>query len=371
MALHRRKRILIADDSDMNREILADILGEEYEIVEAEDGARAVAELERNGSEIDMLLLDCVMPEMDGFAVLKVMNQKRWIEDIPVIMISAESSMTYVDQAYELGVTDFIKRPFEALVVQRRVANTLLLYAKQRKLTDMVIEQIRENERQSNLMINILSHIVEFRNGESGKHVLNVHILTELMLKRLADLTDKYALTDQDIATIATASALHDIGKLSIPSEILNKPGRLTQEEFAIMKNHALEGAKMLERLPAFEGEPLVKAAYEICRWHHERYDGRGYPDGIRGDEIPISAQIVALADVYDALTSERVYKKAFTHDEAVRMILDGQCGTFNPLLMQCLREIAPTLQSELSNSSSESISERRIQSITRDLMQM
>ena len=369
MALYQRKKILIADDSEMNREILAEILGEDYEILEVENGAEAVAELQRNNAEIAMLLLDYVMPEMDGFEVLQVMKRKHWIEEIPVIMISAETSMTYIEQAYELGVTDFITRPFDAMVVQRRVANTMLLYAKQRRLTDMVVEQIYDKERQSNLLIDILSHIVEFRNGESGRHVLNIHILTEMMLKQLMSMTEQYELTNEEISLIVTASALHDIGKISIPEEILNKPGRLTPEEFAIMKTHSMMGAKMIENLPDFESEPLVRTAYEICRWHHERYDGRGYPDGLKGDNIPIAAQIVALADVYDALTSERVYKKAFSHEVAVDMILNGECGAFSPLLLQCLKEVAPLLQEELTVSNSSTISTRRMQAVTQDMM--
>ena len=368
-ALKRKKKILIADDSELNREILAEILGEEYDIVEAENGAMAMAELQRDNAEIAMILLDYVMPEMDGFEVLRAMNRKHWIEEIPVIMISAESSRTYMEQAYELGVTDFITRPFEPLVIQRRVKNTMMLYAKQRRLTDMVIEQIYEKERQSDLMIDMLSHIVEFRNGESGSHVQNIHVLTELMLKHLVTTTDKYPLTAADIAMISTASALHDIGKICIPEEVLNKPGRLTVEEFEIMKTHAEVGAKMIRDMPAFEDEPMMKLAYEICRWHHERYDGRGYPDGLKGDDIPIGAQIVALADVYDALTSERVYKRAFSHEVAVEMILDGQCGTFNPVLMQCLRELAPVLQEELDRAVVMNSNERRLEEITQDVM--
>ena len=369
MALNNRKKILIADDSEMNREILAEILGEEYEILEAENGVMAVAELQRHTTDIALVLLDYVMPEMDGFQVLEVMNRKHWIEDIPVIMISAETSKAYMEQAYELGVMDFIARPFETLVIQRRVKNTMMLYAKQRKLTDMVVEQIYDKEHQSNLLIDILSHVVEFRNGESGRHVLNIHILTEVMLKQLMHITDKYDLTNEDVNRIITASALHDIGKISIPDEILNKPGRLSPEEFAVMKTHSLLGAKMIEAVPQFETEPLVKTAYEICRWHHERYDGRGYPDGLKGDDIPIGAQIVALADVYDALTSERVYKRAFSHEVAVEMILDGQCGAFSPVLLQCLKIVAPTLREELDHASGTSVSERRMRAVTQDLM--
>ena len=303
MADKRKQKILIADDSEMNRSILADMLGDDYDIIEAENGKEAVALLQKQAAQIDLVLLDIVMPEMDGFGVLREMNDFRWIENTPVIMISAESAPARVQQAYELGITDFISRPFDAVVVHHRVVNTLLLYAKQKKLMNMVADQVLEKEKQSALMIDILSHIVEFRNGESGQHVLHIRTLTELMLKHINQMTDRYNFSKSDIALISTAAAIHDVGKIAIPGEILNKPGRLTNEEFAVMKTHSQVGASMLEALPVHKDEPLVRRAYEICRWHHERYDGRGYPDGLKGDEIPISAQVVALADVYDAHT--------------------------------------------------------------------
>ncbi len=347
----RKQKILIVDDSELNRAILADMLDEEYEIIEAENGLEGVAVLQLQGMDIALVLLDIVMPEMDGFGVLGVMRQNNWIEDIPVIMISAESGSSHIERAYDLGVTDFISRPFDALIVHRRVVNTILLYAKQKRLAGMVADQIYENEQRSSLLIDILSHIVEFRNGESGLHVLNVRTLTELLLKHLVQKTDRYPLSPADIAMISTASALHDIGKISIDEKILNKPGRFTDEEFAIMKTHSMAGAEMLQNLPIHQNDPLVKVAYDICRWHHERYDGRGYPDGLVGDEIPIAAQIVALADVYDALTSKRCYKAAYDHETAVNMILEGKCGAFNPLLLECLTETAPTIPAQLDES--------------------
>ncbi|MDE7221233.1 MAG: diguanylate cyclase [Oscillospiraceae bacterium] len=351
----RRQRILIADDSEMNRSILADMLGDEYDILEAENGAEAVGAIQKYRTEIDLVLLDIVMPEMDGFEVLTVMNRNNWIEDIPVIMISAETAPAHIERAYNLGVTDFITRPFNALVVHRRVVNTTLLYAKQKKLVGMVADQIYEKERQNALMIDILSHIVEFRNGESGQHVLHIRTLTELFLQRLMLTTDAYQLSPMDINMISIASALHDVGKISIPGEILNKPGRFTDEEFAIMKNHTVIGADMMEAVPVRGSEPLIKVARDICRWHHERWDGRGYPDGLKGDAIPISAQIVALADVYDALTSARVYKPPFPHEKAVQMILNGECGAFNPLLMEILEEVAPQLPEHLQDGGEHS----------------
>ena len=360
MSSEQKQKILIVDDSELNRAILADMLGDEYEIVEAENGLQGVGLLQQRGAEISLVLLDIVMPQMDGFGVLQVMSENHWIEDIPVIMISAESGSSHIERAYELGVTDFISRPFDALIVHRRVVNTIMLYAKQKRLANMVADQIYENEQRSSLLIDILSHIVEFRNGESGLHVLHVRTLTELMLNHLVQKTDRYPLSSSDISMISTASALHDIGKISIDEKILNKPGRFTEEEFAIMKTHSMTGAEMLENLPIHQDDPLVKVAYDICRWHHERWDGRGYPDGLKGDEIPIAAQIVALADVYDALTSKRCYKPAFSCEEAVSMILRGECGAFNPLLIECLEELAPELPGHINGSTTAAQRDRR-----------
>ena len=352
----------------MNRSILADMLGDEYEILEAENGLEAVSAIQKYRTEIDLVLLDIVMPEMDGFEVLTVMNRNNAIEDIPVIMISAETAPAHIERAYNLGVTDFITRPFNALVVHRRVVNTTLLYAKQKKLVGMVADQIYERERQSSLMIDILSHIVEFRNGESGQHVVHIRTLTELLLRRLVIKTDRYPLSPSDITLISTASALHDVGKISIPGEILNKPGRFTDEEFTIMKRHTVIGSDMMEAVPVQGSGPLVKVARDICRWHHERWDGRGYPDGLKGDGIPISAQIVALADVYDALTSPRVYKPAFPHEKAVEMILKGECGAFNPLLLEILTEVAPQLPEELEDRSGERTAQMEMRSVAQEM---
>ena len=366
---NEKQKILIVDDSEMNRSILADMLGDEYEIVEAIDGAEAVARLNTDSTDISLMLLDIVMPNMDGFEVLAVMNKRNWIQDIPVIMISAENTSSYIEHAYELGVTDFISRPFDGQIVHRRVINTIMLYAKQKRLIELVSDQIYEKERSNNLMVSILSHIVEFRNGESGLHVLHINMMTEILLQTVMRKTDKYNLKRSDIPIISMASALHDIGKISMPGEILNKPGKLTKEEFDTMKTHTLIGAEMLDQLSYYKDEALVKMAYQICRWHHERYDGRGYPDGLAGEEIPIAAQIVALADVYDALTSKRVYKPAFSHEKAVEMITNGECGTFNPLLLECLLESADSIQEQLAVNSIKQESDRNIRNITEDLL--
>lgn len=351
-----KQKILIADDSEMNRELLAAILEEEYDIIQVNDGVQAVDCLQRQAEEISLLLLDIVMPHMDGFEVLSYMNKEHWIDAIPVVIISSENSPIYIKRGYDLGTTDFIGKPFDANMVLRRSANAILLGAKQRRMTSIVSNQIYEREKSSKLMINILSHIVEFRNGESGLHVLHIQTITEMLLRQLVQKeNNRYALSKEQIRMITIASALHDIGKISIPDEILNKPGRLTAEEFAVIKGHSMAGANMLSELPLDQKEePLVKTAYEICRWHHERYDGGGYPDGLKGEEIPVSAQVVALADVYDALTSERCYKDAYSHEKAIEMILAGQCGAFNPLMLECLLDISSSLKKKMGYKSKE-----------------
>ena len=349
-----KETILIVDDSALNRMVLMEILGKEnYTFLEAENGQQAVELLDCH-PEVDLLLLDITMPEIDGFGVLEAMNQYHWIEETPVIMISAEDSYTFVERAYDLGASDYITRPFDARVVCRRVSNALMLYAKQKRLVQMVAEQVYEKEKVSNTMISILSHIVEFRNNESGLHVVHIRTITELLLRRLREKTDRYPLTEADISLISTASALHDIGKINIPEQILNKPGRLTKEEFEIIKTHSAVGEHMLRQIPFNQNEPLVKVAREICRWHHERWDGRGYPDGLKGDEIPISAQVVSLADVYDALTSERCYKAAFDHETALNMIVNGECGAFNPLLLECLMDGADQIKQAMQETEEE-----------------
>lgn len=345
-----KQKILIVDDSEINRAMLKEILGEGYEYLEAENGLRAI-EILRRRTDIALVLLDLIMPEMDGFDVLRVMQCYAWQEEIPVIVISAAEDTRSVERAYDMGVADYIRRPFERVMVLRRVKNALMLYAKQKRLTRLVTDQVYEKEHNGVLMISILSHVVEFRNSESGQHVLHIRTLTDLLLHQLVQKTNRYQLDESDISLISTASALHDIGKIMIPEEILNKPGRLTEEEYATIKTHTTEGARILKGLAIGQDEPLVKVAHAICRWHHERWDGGGYPDRLKGDEIPIAAQVVALADVYDALTSERCYKQSYSHEKAVDMILHGECGSFNPLLMECLKESSELLRTELQRS--------------------
>ena len=350
--LEEKPVILLVDDAMMNRMMLTGILGGDYRILEAGNGKQCLELLREKAGQISLVLLDIIMPVMDGFELLHHMAENHWIDDIPVIMISSEDSSSSVKKAYEMGVSDYISRPFDARVVYRRVFNTIKLYAKQRRLISMISEQVREKDKNNSMMVSILSQIVEFRNGESGSHVIHIKRLAELLLDQLERKDTKYEITSADQMLIPLAAALHDIGKIGIDEKILNKPGRLTKEEFEIMKTHTVIGANMLESLAIYQSEPLVRVAHDICRWHHERFDGKGYPDGLVGDEIPISAQVVSLADVYDALVSERVYKKAFSHERAIQMILNGECGAFNPVLLECLLEIQDTLKRELVEQS-------------------
>ena len=343
----RSHRVMIVDDSEMNRFLLREMLGQELEILEAENGEECLELLQRYGTDISLVLLDIVMPLKSGFEVLEEMDKNHWLGEIPVIMISSEDSAAAIRQAYELGVTDYISRPFDAQVVYRRVMNTIKLYTRQRHLVDLVKDQFYEKEKNNRMMIAILSKIVEFRSGESGSHMLHINMLTEWLLEELVHRTDQYPLSWTDRLLICTASSLHDIGKIGIPESILNKRGKLTTEELEEMKKHTLIGASILKNLGRYQKEPLLETAYQICRWHQERYDGKGYPDGLKGEEIPIAAQIVSLANAYDALVSDRGYRKVYSHDTALKMILDGECGSFNPLLLECLRRIHTKIRQE------------------------
>ncbi len=349
-----KQKVLIVDDSELNREMLGAMLGAEYEILEAENGVTALELIREHLPELSLILLDVQMPLMDGLEVLKHMAQFHWVDDVPVVMISSETADHFIERAYDLGAVDYIARPYNTAIVRRRVANVILSFAKQRQMKESIARQVIKNERDNRLMLSILSHIVEFRNGESGLHVIHLNLITNRLLRQYKLKNDRCKITDKDISVISLASSLHDIGKISIPEEILNKPGRLTAEEYRIMQGHAMAGANILKSLPVDMDEPLIKAAYEICRWHHERYDGRGYPDGLKGEEIPISAQVVSIADVYDALTSERCYKPAYSHDTAIRMILDGECGAFQPMLTECLEDVGDTLALELASQNAE-----------------
>ena len=341
--------VLIVDDSEMNRVILSEMLKDEYCILEADNGRTALDMVDRYGDELSLVLLDIVMPGISGFEVLAGLSRRSVSDNLPVIMISSEDSDDMVLRAYELGASDYINRPFDSRVV-RRVSNTIRLYAKQRRLTSLLSQQYNERVKNSRMLIDIMAGVMELRNGESGRHVTNIEKLTELLLGCLVQRSGAISLDNEERSTIALASALHDIGKMSIDDAILNKPGRLTPEEFEIMKTHTTIGADMLLELGSHHaGNALMEYAYQIARWHHERWDGKGYPDGLKGDDIPIAAQVVSVADVYDALTSVRVYKDAIPHKEAIQMILDGKCGTFNPLLLDCLLEVQDQIAETLA----------------------
>ena len=344
-----QKKILIADDSELNRALLVDMLEHDFSIFEVSNGKETIAALQAHQGEIEVLLLDVVMPEMDGFEVLAAMNENHWIDDIPVIMISAETGSAYIDKTFKLGAVDYVSRPFVPNVIRRRIMNTVLLHTKKQQLMSVLADRFYRQEKNTELMVDILGHAVECRSGEGGTHMTHVILVTGLLLQCLVGKTDRYHLEREDIGAIRMASGLHDIGKLQIPEEILTKPHSLTPEEYEIVKRHTQIGAKLITDLPIYQNERLVKYAIEICRWHHERWNGEGYPDGLKGDAIPIAAQVVSVADVYDALTSERCYKEAFSHEKSMRMIHSGECGSFNPLLLECLDEIAVRLQKELS----------------------
>ena len=366
--MDKRQKILIVDDSEFNRDMLKEILRETYNYLEAENGNQAIQIMGENPG-IDLMLLDINMPQMNGFEVLKWMNQSRCIDETPVIMISSEDAVDTMRKAYELGITDYITRPFDSVIVKKRVQNTLGLYMNQKHLINVVYDQVYEKEENNDIMIRIMSNILGSRNSESREHILHIKTATEMMLRQLVKVTDAYPLTEADIALITTASSLHDIGKIRIPEEILNKPGRLTVEEFKIMKTHSELGADIIKDMDFPQDHPLVHTAWEICRWHHERWDGKGYPDGLTGEEIPISAQVVSIVDVYDALTSERCYKKAFDHDTAIQMILDGQCGQFNPILLMCLKELSLQLSKMIDKEMDDTSYYHEVQRLSNEIL--
>lgn len=348
-----RDKILIVDDMKMNRELLAEMLEDDYAILEAENGKQAIELLEAKNEEIAIILLDLIMPEADGITVLKEMRQKKWIDEIPVLVISSENSVNVERECFDYGVSDFIHKPFDFLLVKKRVENMVGLYLYKNKLEDTVEKQTEilrkqyqllkkrgeELEKNNVRIIDILGTVVEYRNLESDEHIKRVKNFTRILAWQLMKEYPEYGLDEKQVERIASASALHDVGKIAIPDAILLKPGRLTEEEFECMKSHTLRGCDILNNIEGAWDDEWGKVCYEICRSHHERYDGKGYPDALVGDEIPISAQIVSVADVYDALVSERVYKGAYTKDQAFHMIIAGECGVFSPKLLECFRK--------------------------------
>lgn len=335
-----REKILIVDDEKMNRALLKHIFEEQYEVLEAANGEEANALLDANIEQIQVVFLDLLMPVMDGFGVLEHMTEKEY--RLPVILITGGATAESEEKAYDYGVSDIIYKPFAPRVVMRRTRNIIDLHKRTNEMERELEERTRElKESEEKLrnnnefLVNALSSVVEFRSLESGEHIRRVKFFTRIMLKYLMKYFPEYNLTNEDVEAIVRASALHDIGKIAIPDAILLKPGKLTQAEYEIMKTHSVYGAELLEKFKQDDNQ-FYRYCYEICRHHHERYDGGGYPDRLKGDEIPISAQVVSLVDVYDALVSKRVYKEAYTHELAVQMIKSGECGEFSPKIMEC-----------------------------------
>lgn len=350
--LKNKKKLLVVDDIELNRMILTDLFEENYEVLEAENGRIALNLISLHRDELAIVLLDLVMPVMDGFEVLKQMQESGLINSIPVILITGENDDEKTLTGYQLGVADLINKPFNSDIVFRRVSNVIALYNNKRNLEEKLREQKEELEKQASrlrqanqFVIDALSTTVEFRDQESGDHINRIRMLTKILLQAIKK---QYPLSDEDIEIISNAAVVHDIGKIAIPDKILLKPGRLTVEEFEIMKTHTTRGCEILSKLDYIQDRQYYKYCYEICRHHHERWDGKGYPDGLKGDEISIWAQATSLADVYDALTSERVYKGAYSHDEAVKMILNGECGEFNPVMLGCFTEVQNDLNKQI-----------------------
>ena len=340
---YEMKTLLIVDDVEINRDILAEIFREQYKILEAENGEVAIEQIENHKDEIVLVLLDLQMPKKNGLDVLKFMNENDLIQKIPVIMITGEGTTDSDIRSYELGASDIIHKPFEPAIVIRRAINVIELYeyknyleTKLEKRTLQLKESQKKLQKNNDFLINALSSVVEFRSLESGEHIKRVKTFTGILLYHLQKLYPEYGLKEEQMKQIINASALHDIGKIAIPDDILTKPARLTKEEFEIMKTHTTKGCEILNSIDNAWDDEYGKVSYEICRYHHERYDGRGYPDGLKEDAIPISAQIVSIADVYDALVNERVYKNAFTKEKAFRMINEGECGVFSPKILDC-----------------------------------
>ena len=344
----KRFKILIIDDSEKNRGELTEMLEREFDVINASDAKQGIEMINKYGEDIALLLLEVKICGMSGFEVLTYMKHSGITENIPVIMISDEKSESFIRRAYDLGAVDYIGRPFDFQTVYTRVLNTIKLYAKQRRLEKLVARNMVEKEKNNRMLIGVLEQVIEYRNGESGIHVSHIKILTEMLLDKLMQKTDKYNLSWSQRMMIITASALHDIGKVGIEEKIINKTEKLTEEESNEMKMHTLIGAGMIENLDEYKDEELMQIAYGICRGHHERYDGKGYPDGLKGDDIPIGAQVVALADEYDRLVMVRPNKKSVSHEQAVNMIKDRECRKFNPILVECFLEISDEIKARL-----------------------
>lgn len=349
-----RKKILIVDDVELNRVMIGTILEDEYAIVWADSGKTALEILEEMKDEIAAILLDLIMPEMDGFQVLEELNKNGLVKKIPVLIISGENSIENENRCFELGIADFIGKPFNNIIVKKRVSNVVAFYDYKNELEEKVTEQTAVLRRayqtlktqteklkmRNQEIIEVLGTVVEYRNMESGEHIQRVKGYTKILAECFMREYPEYNLTEETIDMIVSASALHDIGKIAIPDSILQKPGRLTKDEYEYMKSHTTRGSEILDAIKSGWDKESKQISYEIIRYHHERYDGKGYPDGLEGDNIPLSAQFVSVADVYDALVNERCYKDAYSVEEAYNMIVKGECGIFSPRIMDCFRKV-------------------------------
>ena len=341
-------KILLVDQDEDNRNTLYEVLEADYDVIVATSAGQALDILAKNYLDIELVLLDIEMTGIDGFDFLTLMNNKGWIEVVPVMIISDYNNAYYIRRAYGLGACDYISRPFDSVVVKRRIDNTVSLNVKQKNMAKLLIKKVDEGERNANIVANILGHIAEFGNGQSNDHVLNMVLITKIMMESLNKTSEKYHFSYDDIWLISNAAAIHDLGKVTIPDDIVYKKGKLTGEEFEIMKSHAIAGQYILDEMAEFTDEPFIKVARDVCRWHHEKYDGGGYPDGLKGDDIPIAAQIVCIAELYDVLTNERSYKDALSTDKAIEMICNGECGALNPELVECLKDNVSCINEEL-----------------------
>lgn len=341
--------LLVVDDDAINRAVLKQIFSEDYIVEEAENGREALERLACSRQRFSAVLLDIVMPVMDGMEVLQQMARSRWTEELPVFLITADSADDTLRRAYALGVMDVIAKPVVPYVVQRRIGSVIELFQARKRLSQRVEEQQSEIFQQAQRiiqlnmgMIEALSAAIEFRSGESGSHVRRIHDITHYMLTHTS-LGEGFS--SEEIEQIALAAIMHDVGKIAIPDAILNKPGKLTPEEYEVMKTHTLQGGMLLEKIPQMREHAAFRYAYDIALHHHERWDGGGYPHGLRGKEISLWAQIVSIADVYDALVSKRVYKEAFPIERALQMIQQGECGVFNPALVRCFLSVERELR--------------------------
>lgn len=357
----KNKIILIVDDIELNRAILNELFYQTYKVVEAENGLKALEAIDTYGEQIAIILLDIVMPELDGFGVLTELKRRGLSERYPVFLITAEDSDEIINKGYDMGVVDMVNKPFNPSIIRRRVKNNIELYDRRFQMESIIAEQTREIETQAEklretslAMVDTLSTVIEFRDCESGQHIKRIRTMTQILMRALGEVNPEYVFAPSQIEEISVASAMHDVGKIAIPDYILNKPGALTRDEFEIMKEHTVRGCEILDNVEILRNSDTYIYYRDICRWHHEKWDGGGYPDGLKGNEIPIWAQVVSLADCYDALVSKRIYKAAYSHETAIKMILGGKCGEFNPGLLKAFSQVAVILKTEIPSEEGE-----------------